>query len=51
VFSTTSQLAFKEHDSSDEKMIENRLDKWMTFYNTVTEHYNEIEIIWHTKED
>ena len=51
VFSTSSQLAFKEHDSSDDKIIQDRMDKWTTFYKTVTEHYNEIEIIWHTKED
>ena len=49
VFSTSSQLAFKEHDSGDEKIIEDRLAKWMTFYKTVTEHYNEIEIIWHNQ--
>ena len=51
VFSTTSQMAYNKHDSADDKMIEERLDKWMVFYKTVTEHYNEIEIIWHTKED
>ena len=51
VFSTTSQLAFKEHDSVDKKIIEDRLDKWMTFYKTVTEHYNEIEIIWHKEKE
>jgi hypothetical protein len=52
VFSTSSQLAFKEHDSSaDDKIIQDRMDKWTTFYKTVTEQYNEIEIIWHTKED
>ena len=51
VFSTTSQLAYKEHDSDDEKIIQDRLNKWMTFYKTVTEHYNEIEIIWHHKEE
>ena len=51
VFSTSSQLAFKEHDSSNDKIIQDRMDKWTPFYKTVTEHYNEIEIIWHTKED
>ena len=52
VFSTSSQLAFKEHDSSaDDKIIQDRMDKWITFYKTVAEHYNGIEIIWHTKED
>ena len=52
VFSTSSQLAFKEHDSStDDKVIQDRLNKWVVFYNTVTERYNEIEIIWHTKTD
>ena len=51
VFSTSSQLAFKEHDSSDDTIIQDRMDKWITFYKTVTEQYNEIEIIWHTKED
>jgi len=50
VFSTSSQLAFKEHDSDDDKIIQDRLDKWMTFYKTVTEHYNEIEIIWHKQQ-
>ena len=49
VFSTTSQITYKEHDSDDTKIIEDRLDKWMTFYKTVTEHYNEIEIIWHNQ--
>jgi len=50
VFSTSSQLAFKEHDlSADDKIIQDRMDKWITFYKTVTEHYNEIEIIWHKK--
>ena len=54
VFSTSSQLAFKEHDSSAEnKIIQERMDKWTTFYKTVAEQeqYEEIEIIWHTKED
>ena len=51
VFSTSSQLAFKEHDSSNDKIIQDRMDKWITFYKTVTEHYNGIEIIWHTKTD
>jgi len=52
VFSTSSQLAFKEHDSLTE-VLQDRLDKWMVFYKTVTEQkqYEEIEIIWHTKED
>jgi len=43
VFSTTSKITM------DKKIIEDRQDKWMTFYKTVTEHYNEIEIIWHKK--
>ena len=53
VFSTSSQLAFKEHDSSDNKIIQDRMDRWTAFYKTVTEHYNKngIEIIWHTKKD
>ena len=53
VFSTSSQLAFKEHDSSDNKIIQDRMDRWTAFYETVTEHYdkNGIEIIWHTKKD
>ena len=38
-------------DSSDDKIIQDRMDKWITFYKAVTEQYNEIEIIWHTKED
>ena len=50
VFSTSSQLAFKEHDT-DNDTIQNRMDEWTTFYKTVTEHYNEIEIIWHTNKD
>ena len=41
VFSTTSKITM------DKKIIQDRMDKWMTFYKTVTEHYNEIEIIWH----
>ena len=49
VFSTTSTIAFKEHDSTND-IIEERMDKWITFYKTIAEHYNEIEIIWHTKE-
>jgi hypothetical protein len=51
VFSTSSQLAFKEHDSSENTIIQDRMDNWVTFYKTIAEHYNEIEIIWHTKED
>ena len=51
VFSTSSQLAFKEHDSSENKVIQDRLEKWMVFYKTVTKQYEEIEIIWHTKTD
>ena len=51
VFSTSSQLAFKEHDSGEDKIIQDRMGKWTTFYKNVTEQYNEIEIIWHTKED
>ena len=51
VFSTSSQLAFKEHDSSGNKVIQDRLEKWMVFYETVTKQYEEIEVIWHTKED
>jgi len=51
VFSTTSQITYNKHDIDDKKMIDDRLDKWMTFYKTVTEHYNKIEIIWHTKTD
>ena len=50
VFSTSSQIAFKDHDSMND-IIEERMDKWITFYKTIAEHYNEIEIIWHTKED
>ena len=50
VFSTTSTIAFKDHDSTND-IIEERMDKWITFYKTIAEHYNEIEIIWHTKED
>ena len=50
VFSTTSQITYNKHDSDDTKIIEDRLDKWMTFYKTVTEHYNEIEIIWHKQQ-
>ena len=26
------------------------MDKWTNFYKTVTEHYNEIEIIWHKQQ-
>ena len=51
VFSTSSQLAYKEHDSTENKIIQDRMNKWTTFYKTVTEHYNGIEIIWHTKTD
>ena len=54
VFSTTSQLAFKEHDleeGSHKNYNKDRMDNWATLYKTVAEHYNEIEIIWHTKED
>ena len=51
VFSTTSQITYNKHDTDDKKMIEDRMDKWITFYKTVTEHYNGIEIIWHTKKD
>ena len=29
------------------KMKEERMRKWLNYYKTVTEHYNEIEIIWH----
>ena len=47
VFSTSSQLAYKEHDSGDETIIQSRLDKWMSFYKTVTEQFTDIEIIWH----
>ena len=50
VFSTTSTIAFKEHDSPND-IIEDRMDKWITYYKTVTEQYEEIEVIWHTKED
>jgi hypothetical protein len=49
VFSTTSTIAFKDHDSTND-IIEDRMDKWITFYKTIAEHYNEIEIIWHKKE-
>ena len=49
VFSTTSTIAFKEHDSTND-IVEKRMDKWITFYETIAEHYNEIEIIWHKKE-
>ena len=54
VFSTTSQLAFKGHDleeGSHKNYNKDRMDNWATLYKTVAEHYNEIEIIWHTKED
>jgi len=51
VFSTTSQITYNKHDTDDKKMIEDRMDKWITFYKAVTEHYNGIEIIWHTKKD
>ena len=47
VFSTSSQIAFKDHDSTND-IIEERMDKWITFYKTIAEHYNEIEIIWHS---
>jgi len=50
VFSTTSTIAFKEHDSPND-IIEDRMDKWINYYKTVTEQYEEIEVIWHTKED
>ena len=49
VFSTTSAIAFKDHDSTND-IVEDRMDKWITFYKTITEHYNEIEIIWHNNE-
>lgn len=49
VFSTTSAITFKDHDSKND-IIEERMDKWITFYKTIAEHYNEIEIIWHKKE-
>ena len=51
VFSTTSQITYNKHDTDDRKMIEARMDRWMTSYKTIADHYNEIEIIWHTKED
>ena len=54
VFSTSSQLAFKKHDEFDLPsfpILQERMRKWLKYYRTVTEHYNEIEIIWHTKED
>ena len=54
VFSTSSQLAFKKHDEFDLPsfpILQERMRKWLEYYRTVTEHYNEIEIIWHTKED
>jgi len=60
VFSTTSQLAFKEHDLGEgdvspediyaisrRKYNKDRMDNWATLYKTVTEHYNKIEVIWH----
>ena len=47
VFSTTSTIAFKDHDSKND-IIEERMDKWISFYKTIAEHYNEIEIIWHS---
>jgi len=49
VFSTTSAIAFKDHDSTND-IVEDRMDKWITFYKTITEHYNEIEIVWHNNE-
>ncbi len=54
IFSTSSQLAFKKHDEFDLPsfpILQERMRKWLEYYRTVTEHYNEIEIIWHTKED
>ena len=51
VLSTTSTITYSKHDTDDKKIIEARLERWITFYKTVTEHYNEIEVIWHTKED
>ena len=51
VFSTSSQLAYKEHDSAENKIIQDRMNKWTTFYKTVSEHYSGIELIWHRKED
>jgi len=49
VFSTTSKIAYNSHDSENGGVIQTRMDKWMVFYNTITEHYNEIEIVWHKK--
>ena len=51
VFSTTSQITYNKHDTDDRKIIEARMDRWMASYNTIAEHYNEIEIIWHMKKD
>ena len=51
VLSTTSTLTYSKHDTDDNKIIEDRLERWTTYYKNVTEHYNGIEIIWHTKED
>jgi len=28
-------------------ILQERMRKWLEYYRTVTEHYNEIEIIWH----
>ena len=49
VFSTTSKIAYKAHDFEDGGVIQSRMEQWMGFYKTITEHYNEIEIIWHKK--
>ena len=49
VYYIKSAIAFKDHNSTND-IIEERMDKWITFYKTIAEHYNEIEIIWHKKE-
>ena len=46
IFSTTSNLAFKDHDSSAYRPM---TDAWTNFYKRIADHYNEIEIIWHQK--
>jgi len=50
IFSTSSQLTFKDHDTDD--TIQERMDKWLTFYKIVVDRYNvsnDMIITWHSK--